>query len=99
MEVTYGQVLADVLDLMGQLAGDWEYEGEITADTLLFADMGYESLDLVVLGTTLEERYGRMPFADFLARLGQREIDDVSVGQLVEFVCEHAGAAVVAEAR
>ncbi len=90
MTVGYAQVLADVLDLMGQLAGDWEYSGPITAETYLFADMGCESLDLVVLGTMLQERYGLMPFAEFLALLGQQEMQDVTVGQLVEFVCATA---------
>jgi acyl carrier protein len=99
MRVTYAQVLADLLDLMGQLAGDWEYSDAITTETRLFADMGYESLDLVILGTTLEEHYGRMPFSEFLAQLGQREIEDVTVGQLVEFVCEHASVPAITEAR
>jgi acyl carrier protein len=89
MATTSTQLLADVLELMTQLAGDWEYDGPITADTFLFADLGLESLDLVVLGTSVQERYGRMPFAEFLAQVGQRTLRDVSVGELAAFIDEH----------
>jgi len=93
MALRYAEVLPDVLELMTQLADDWEYSGQLTADTYLFADLDCESLDLVVLGTMLQERYGRLPFAEFLAQLGQQDMKDVTVGQLVEFICNHAGTA------
>lgn len=85
-------VLTEVLGLMSQLAGDWEYDGEIGPQTLLLAEMGLESLDLVVLGTMIQQRYGRLPFAEFLAEIGQRPLAerDVSVADLVYFVSEHA---------
>ncbi len=93
MNVTEPQVLADVLDLMTKLAGDWEYSGTVTPDTQLLADLNLESLDLVVLGTAMQERYGRLPFTDFLAEIGQRPIEqrDITVRELVEFVCLHGG--------
>jgi acyl carrier protein len=85
------QVLAEVLELMSQLAGDWEYHGVITPETCFLADLGMESLDLVVLGTTIQHRYGRIPFAEFLAEIGQRPVEarDVTVGELVAYICEH----------
>jgi acyl carrier protein len=93
MNVTEPQVLADVLDLMTKLAGDWEYSGTVTPDTQLLADLNLESLDLVVLGTAMQERYGRLPFTDFLAEIGQRPIEqrDITVRELVDFVCQHGG--------
>ena len=54
--------------------------------------LGFESLDLVVLGTSIQERYGRLPFAEFLADIGQRPEKDVTVGELVAFVCDNLGA-------
>jgi acyl carrier protein len=92
MMTTQPNILGDVLGLMGQLAGDWEYSGEITPETRLLADLGMESLDLVVLGTSLQERHGRLPFAEFLAEIGRRPVDerDVSVGELVAFVGDHS---------
>ena len=101
MMVTDAQILADVLDLMKQLAGDWEYTGPITAETQLLGDVGLESLDLVVLGTSIQQRYGRLPFAEFLADIGQRPVAerDVSVGELVAFVSKHRTTAAHGDAR
>ena len=93
MIVTSTQLLGEVLELMTQLAGDWEYEGTVTPSTLLFEDLGLESLDLVVLGTAIQERYGRVPFAEFLSDIGQRTTPDVSVGQLVTFIDQNRQAA------
>ena len=93
MTVSQPQVFADILELMSQLAGDWEYSGPITLETRLLMDLGLESLDLVVLGTSIQERYGRLPFTEFLADIGQRPVEerDVTVNDLVEFVCLHNG--------
>ena len=83
------QVLSDVLELIGELSGDWEYDGEITPETRFLADLGLESLDLVVLGTMIQQRYGQLPFAEYYAEIGQRPLEerDVSVSDLVEFIC------------
>jgi acyl carrier protein len=93
MATTSTQLLAEVLDMMNQLAGDWEYDGPIEAETSLFGDLGLESLDLVVLGTSVQERYGRMPFAEFFAEVGQRPEQDLSVGELVAFIDAHRNGA------
>jgi acyl carrier protein len=85
------QVLSGVLDLLGELAGDWEYDGVIGPATAFIADLGLESLEIVVLATMIQQRYGRLPFAEYLDELGQRPIAerDVTVGELVAFICEH----------
>ncbi len=85
-------ILTDVLNLMSQMAGDWEYDGDIGPETLLLAELGLESLDLVVLGTMIQQQYGRLPFAEYLAEIGQRPLEsrDVSVADLVNFVSENA---------
>jgi acyl carrier protein len=91
------QVLEEVLELMTELAGDWEHEGTITPDTYFLADMELESLDLVVIGTAVQQRYGTLPFAEHLAEIGQRPIEerDLTVGELVEFICRHRQTAAV----
>ena len=96
MMVTYQQVLDDVLGLMTELSEDWEYSGEITSETRLLSDLEMESLDLVVLGSELRERYGDLPFSEFLAEIGQRPVEerDVTVRELVTFVCRHSSAQV-----
>jgi acyl carrier protein len=85
------QVLAGVLQLLDELAGDWEYDGPIGPDTRFIADLALESLEIVVLGTMIQHQYGRLPFAAFLEELGERPVEerDLTVAELVAFVCEH----------
>jgi acyl carrier protein len=84
-------VLDGVLEMLSELSGDWEYDGDITPDTSFLSDLGLESLDIVVLGTLIQQRYGRLPFAEYLEELGQRPVEerDVTVAEVVAFVCEH----------
>ena len=49
---------ANTISLLEQLAEDWDFGEEITGDTLLFTDLGFQSLDAVILGN-LQERFGR----------------------------------------
>ncbi len=72
--------------LLEQLSEDWDYDEEITGATWLFSDLGFQSLDAVVLGNTLQERFGRpIPFADLLVAIGQRPVNDVTVDEWVDF--------------
>lgn len=90
MERTRVEVMTDVLHLFQQLADDWEYSADITPQTYLFADMGLQSLDVVVLAISTQERYGQvLPFADLFAKMGQQGVRDISVGEWVDFVFGH----------
>jgi acyl carrier protein len=84
------QVMEGILELLSEAQGDWEYEGEIGPDTLFVADLGLESLEIVVLSTMVQQRYGRLPFPQFFDEIGQRPVDqrDLSVTDLAAFVCE-----------
>lgn len=85
------RVLTEMLAMLAELADDWEYDGEITPATRFLADLGLESLDLVVLGTMVQERYGRLPFTEYYAAIGARPVEqrDITVADLVGFICEH----------
>jgi acyl carrier protein len=86
-------ILDDVMALLQQLADDWEYEGKITESTRLFADMGFQSMDVVVLGTAVQEKYRQiLPFTDLFAEVGQRENHDLSIGELSDFLYIHLNA-------
>lgn len=88
--ITQQTVREQVLALMTQLAGDWEYAGEITLQTYLFSELGFQSLDAVVLGNTLQEQYGQpIPYADLLADIGRRTFNDVTVGEWIDFTYRH----------
>ncbi len=93
-------VMTDVVNLLSQLSRDWEYSGEITPDTLLFADLGFESIDTVVLASFVQEHYGRpMPFPQLLADIGRRDVKDLTIGELVGFVHSHLNGAAAGVAR
>lgn len=84
------QILADVLGLLRKVASDWEFDAPLTAETRLFGDLNFESLDLVVLGAAVQEHFGqRLPFPQFFAQLGQRQVGDLTVGEWVEFIHTH----------
>jgi acyl carrier protein len=87
MIANQARIMTDIVALLGALAKDWEYSGTITPQTLLFEDLGFESLDVVVLGASIQEHYGQhMPFAEFLSEIGQREDRSMTVGELAAFV-------------
>lgn len=76
--------------MLVKMLGDWEYSGEITLETLLVSDLGLESLDIVVLGETIQKHYAKnLPFTRFYAELGQREARDIRVGDFVDFIYQH----------
>lgn len=82
-----------VLQTLEELSRDWDYSSEITENTGLFGDLGFESLDAVVLGTAIQEHYRCvMPFAELLADVGQRQVRELTIGELVSFVETHTTA-------
>jgi acyl carrier protein len=84
------QILDDILDLLQGVARDWEFDKPLTADTRLFTDLAFESLDLVVLGAAVQERYGqKFPFSEFFAEIGQRDVRDPTIGEWVAFIHLH----------
>jgi acyl carrier protein len=77
-----------ILGTLVELSRDWDYARPIDGSTRLFGELGFESLDAVVLGTAIQEHYRRsMPFAEMLADLG-RTGRDLTIDGLVDFV-EH----------
>jgi acyl carrier protein len=87
MKQSWQEILDYVLKSLSELSQDWDYSDPIGADTLLFSEMGLDSLDLVVLGTGMQEHYNQqMPFAEFLAAIGERGQRDVSISELVDFI-------------
>ena len=90
MKKTRDEVLSDVTTLLQDLAKEWDYSSPMGPQTLLFSELRLESLDAVVLGTALQESYQKeMPFAQLLTEIGQRDIRDLSIGELVDFVHTH----------
>lgn len=90
MTKTRDEVLKEVLDLLASMARDWEYEGAIGPDTRLFGDLAFESLDVVVLGTAVQEHFGQtFPFPQLFAEVGQRSVRDMTLGEWADFIHRH----------
>jgi acyl carrier protein len=80
-------VLSSVVSILSDLREDWEYSDEITEKTGIFSDLEFESIDAVALGSAIEEHFNQsLPFAQFLTEAGERDAQDIYVGELVDFV-------------
>ncbi|NWG32619.1 MAG: acyl carrier protein [Rhodocyclaceae bacterium] len=78
-----------ILKKLEELSNDWEYSRPMGPGSLLFTELGLESLDAVVLCTAIQEHYGRpMPFAELFAELGEQR-RDLSIREVAEFVHRH----------
>ena len=92
------EILDYLLQKMGELTADWDYPDPVSAESLLFTELGFESLDAVVLCTAIQEHYQTpMPFAELLAEIGQQQ-RDLSIDELTDFVNTHLGGPTGADA-
>lgn len=88
-EVRRATILADLQEIVTDLK-DGQVPAVIDRNTMLFADLNLESIDLVMLNEMIESRYGAdFPFQDFMAELGQQNQRDISMGQFVDFIATH----------
>ena len=92
MNPSRAEILSYILHTLGELSRDWDLARPIEPNSRLFGELGFQSLDAVILATAIQEHYRcQMPFASLLADIG-REQRDLSVAELVEFVAGHVGA-------
>ena len=85
------EILDYLLHKMGELTQDWDYTDPVGPESRLFTELGFESLDAVVLCTAIQEHYQTpMPFAELLAEIGQQQ-RDLSINELTDFVDTHLG--------
>ncbi len=89
MSISREAILVDMIAIMREMT-DWDYSREMTRETRFFADLGFESIDAVVFGESIEAHYRRrFPYAEFLRELGDREQRDLQLGELVDFLYRH----------
>ena len=89
MSATSEQLVGKLAELLEDFTQDWdnEFEGEMTRQTKLLADLGFESIDIIQLVVAIEEMVGKrkLPFNELLMRDG-RYVDDLSIGQIADFL-------------
>jgi acyl carrier protein len=88
-------IVKDLVGILSDMMQDWEteYSGGIGADTRLVADLGFESIDVVMLIGEIHRHYNRrnLPFEQLFVR-GGRYVDDVTVGAVAQFLHAELGA-------
>jgi len=82
-------ITKDLIQILTDMTQDWdlEFSGGIGADTRLVADLGFESIDVVMLIGEIHRHYNQrnLPFERLLLRDGGY-VDDIRVSALAEFL-------------
>jgi acyl carrier protein len=85
-------ILRDLVQLLTDMTQDWDlnFSGGITGGTRLTADLGFESIDAVMLIGEIQRLYGRkdLPF-ERLFLVNGKYVDDVQVATVADFLTEH----------
>lgn len=82
-----------LMNMLKDLREDWEYSEELTEETGIFRDLGFESIDAVALGAAIEEHFGQqLPFAEFLTHARDQNLEDIKIGYLLDFLMSHLSA-------
>ncbi len=82
-------VLKKVVSVLEDMTSDWdlEFSGQIGEETLLIADLAFESIDVVHLIVTIGEIYGEqdLGFEKLLIEDG-RYVSDLRISHFVDFL-------------
>lgn len=80
-----------LVNLLKDFTQDWDhsFEGEMGRSTRLFADLGFESIDIIQLAVAIQEEVvkRRVSFDKLLMKDG-RYVDDLSIGQIADFLAD-----------
>jgi acyl carrier protein len=89
MPANSNELVPQLADLLEDFTQDWdnEFEGEMSRETRLLADLGFESIDIIQLVVAIEQMVGKrkLPFNELLMKDG-RYVDDLSIGQIADFL-------------
>lgn len=82
-------VSSRLIGILSDMTSDWDLDldDKIDRDTRLIADLAFESIDIVELVVSIEQAFATrgIPFEQLLMIEG-RYVDDLSVGQVSDFV-------------
>ncbi|MDF1753376.1 MAG: phosphopantetheine-binding protein [Verrucomicrobiales bacterium] len=80
------EIMTDLAGILADFNGK-EYYDPIGPDTLFMAELGFSSIDVVILGETLESHYQTdISFGDFIASMTEQNVQDVPVGALADYL-------------
>ena len=90
---TIDAIFRDLDIVLKRTFADRDFPDAVEAGTLVFADLGLASIEVVVLAEKLEQHFGRkLAFGPFLAGLRIRGAKDIEVGELVAYLKEQLAA-------
>ena len=88
---TSDELVPRLIELLKDFTQDWdnEFEGEMTRETKLLGDLGFESIDIIQLVVAIEQMVGKrkLPFDKLLMKDG-RYVDDLAIGQIADFLAQ-----------
>jgi acyl carrier protein len=84
--ITRDQIVDDLAGILRHFQGRC-YTDEIGPETLFFDDLGFVSIDAIVLGEKVQTYYGQeFPYREFLAEMKTAQVLDIQIGQLAAFL-------------
>lgn len=88
-------ILAVLVDVLTEMTEEWDLDaaGSIGAETWFVGDLGFTSMDLVMLVVELKARYDGtdLPFEDLFAPDGEY-VSDLRVGDMASFLAAQLAA-------
>lgn len=89
MSTASDALVQPLIALLQDFTQDWDhsFDGEMGRSTRLFADLGFESIDIIQLAVAIQEEVvkKRVSFDKLLMKDG-RYVDDLSIGQIADFL-------------
>lgn len=85
--------LPQLIALLEDFTQDWDhgFDEPMNAQTRLLADLGFESIDIIQLVVAIQEEVIRKPLSfDKLLMKDGRYVDDLSIGQIAEYLAAHS---------
>lgn len=93
MNTGNANTLTLVAATLGDMIADWGLDDvALTRETRIVADLGFESIDVIQMVVAIEKSVGRrdLGFDHLLMRNG-RYVDDLSLGEIADFLATTAG--------
>ncbi|HEY0385473.1 MAG TPA: hypothetical protein VGC64_05655 [Pyrinomonadaceae bacterium] len=93
VKVSYDKesIFEDVTRILTGMMQDWDISisGPLTPDTRLIADLGFQSIDIVMMIGEIHRRYNRKNFSfERILLSRERPVDDLQISTIVGFLCE-----------
>ena len=91
-QINADEIVTRVAGILNEMTSDWDLADNqpIGRNTHLVADLAFESIDIVQLIVAVEETFGKrnLPFDKLLMADG-RYVEDISVGEVADFLKAH----------